>query len=176
MSEMFPVSTPEKSEILDDDARKFIVDGINYHFLEQISASSFTMTVDWLETNEANEKKLAHKKFDTGEVQILQISKRTVDGKRTSRKDKITEEEYEELLDASVLHLEKRRHELVYMQDNIPFSVKFDEFAGGKLCVVEVDASNEDDRQVFNPDDFPAKLTEVTGDLRYYGFRIAAIV
>jgi hypothetical protein len=104
------------------------------------------------------------------------ISKLTKDGKRASVKEKISEETYKELLGSSVLHLEKRRHEFEYVQNNISFSIKFDEFADGKLNILEVDAPNEEERNLFNPNDFPAKLTEVTGDIRYYGYRIADIL
>jgi len=42
--------------------------------------------------------------------------------------------------------------------------------------MLEVDASDERERNSFSPDDFPADLEEVTGDIRYYGYRVAEII
>lgn len=173
MSKTLPVNTPKTSELLDDNARKFVVEVIDHALLEKNEVSSFTLTVDWLETGEDNEKKVAYKKFDNGDIQILLISKLTENGKRTSAKEKISEETYKELLNSSILHLEKKRHEFEYVQNNTSFSIKFDEFADGGLYILEVDAPGEEERSLFNPNDFPAKLTEVTGDTRYYGYRVA---
>jgi hypothetical protein len=161
------------SKPLEDNARKFVIEAIDDEFLEKNKATSFTLVVDWLETDEDSEKKLAYKEFDNGDIQILLISKLTEAGKRTSVKEKITEETYNELLNSSVLHLEKKRHEFEYSQNNTSFSIKFDEFTEGELYILEVDAPTEEERNAFNPNDFPAKLTEVTGDIRYYGYRIA---
>ncbi len=176
MSVEIPTNTPEKKETLDDNARKFIVGAIDSQFLNEYNASSFTLIVDWLETGEDNEKKIAYKRFDNGDIQILLIAKITNDGNRISEKEKITEERYKELLISSVLHLEKKRYEFEYTQNNIPFSVKYDEFADGKLCMLEVDASSEEERNSFNPSDFPGELTEVTGDIKYYGYRVATLL
>lgn len=166
---------PAKKEILDDNARKFIVEAIKPKFLKDNGASSFTLTVDWLETGEDNEKKVAYKKFGNGDVQILLITKITKSGRRTSEKEKITEETYKEFLGSSILHLKKKRYEFEYTQNNIPFSVKYDEFANSKLCMLEVDASSEEGRNSFNLSEFPSELTEVTGNISYYGYRVAAV-
>jgi hypothetical protein len=178
MTAEIPQNKPEKEkrEVLDDNARKFIVEPINALFLEENDASSFKLTVDWLETNEDNETKIAYKDFGNGNVQILLISKTTVDGNRTSEKKKITKEEYEQLKNASILHLEKTRYEFAYIQNDIPFSVKYDEFANSELRVLEVDALSEKERDSFNSDDFPVELGEVTGDMQYYGYRVAEVV
>lgn len=128
---------------------------------------------DWQETGEDDEKKIAYKRFGNDDTQILLISKVTKDGSRTSEKQQITEKEYEELAATSVLHLEKKRHEFTYTQNAIPFSIKYDEFANGEFCMLEVDAPTEEERNAFNPSDFLNKLTEVTGDMRYYGYRVA---
>lgn len=168
--------TSGKNELADDNARKFIVGTIDNELLRDKKAISFHMIVDWLETGEENEKKVAYKKFSTGDTQILLISKTTTDGKRTSDKKKINEREYEGLLKSSILRLEKVRHEFEHVQEGVTFSIKYDEFTGGKLQILEVDAPNEDERDSFNPDDFPAKLSEVTGDARYYGYRITGIL
>lgn len=162
---------------LDDNARKFVVGAIDRTFLKDHDASSFTLIADWLETDEDSEKKLVYKEFDNGDIQILLISKLTTDdGKRTSVKEKITKEAYEEILNLSVLHLEKKRHEFEYAQNNISFSMKFDAFSKGELYMLEVDAPSEEERNAFKPSDFPFKLTEVTGDMNYYGYRVADIL
>lgn len=170
------MNSPEKKEVLDDNARKFITKTIDPKFIEEHHASSFTLTTDWLETGEDNEKKLAYKEFNSGEIQILLIAKITKDGSRTSEKEKITTAEYTELLSSSILRLEKKRYEFTYAQSDILFSVKYDEFAGDTLRILEVDAPSEEERNSFNPHDFPAQLTEVTGDIRYYGYRVASVV
>ena len=172
MSGEIPRNNPEKKETLDDNARKFIVEAIDPTLLEGSEVSSFTLTTDWLETGEDNEKKLAHKKFDNGDIQILLIAKVTKDGNRTSEKAKITDEEYKNLLESSVLHLEKKRHEFTYTQNGIPFFMKYDEFADSALRILEVDAGSDELRDSFDPGVFPTKLVEVTGDLKYHGYRV----
>lgn len=170
-----PSTTPEKKQTLEDNARKFTLEPIDPQFLNEHNATSFTLIVDWLETAEDNEKKLAYKKFDDATVQILLIAKVTNGDNRTSEKEKIPEEKYKELLGSSILHLEKKRYEFTYTQNDIPFSIKYDEFADGKLCLLEVDAANEEERSAFSPADFPSELDEVTGDMRYYGYRVGAL-
>lgn len=168
---------PEKQkEILDDNARKFVVGTLEPAFLEGIGASSFLMITDWLETGEDDERKLAHKKFANGDVQILLIYKIMKDGRRTSEKEKINEQEYIELLKGSVRHVEKVRYEFSYDQDDITFGVKYDEFIDSDLRVLEVDASNDEQRNAFDPDTFPSELSEVTGKMQYYGYRVADII
>lgn len=169
-------NNPEKKEKLEDNARKFITEVLDSKFLEDNDASSFTLTVDWLETGEDTEVKVAHKKFDNGEVQILLIVKTTKDGNRISEKEKITEEKYEQHKASAVLHLKKKRYEFEYEQNGTRFSVKYDEFADGTLNMLEVDALSDRQRESFSPDDFPAKLKEVTGNMRYYGYRVAEIM
>lgn len=176
MSAEIPTNNPEKKETLEDNARKFITETLSSEFLEEHNASSFKLTVDWLETDEDNEKKLAYKEFDSGDIQILLITKTTQDGSRTSEKQKITEEEYRELLVRSKLHLEKKRYEFEYVQNEIPFSLKYDEFEDEKLRILEVDASTEEERSAFSPSDLPGGLSEVTGDMRYYGYRVANVI
>ena len=177
MTAEIPQTKPEKEkkEVLDDNARKFVVEPIDVSFLEANDATSFRLTVDWLETNEGNETKVAYKDFGDGNVQILLIAKSTVDGNRTSSKKKITQEEYEELKQSSVRHLDKTRHEFEYTQNGTPFSMKYDEFTESDLRVLEVDASSEEERDSFSPNDFPVQLTEVTGDMQYYGYRVTEV-
>lgn len=168
-----PTNTPKKKEILEDNARKFIVESLNPQLLADNNATSFVLSVDWLEINEDNEKKLAYKTFENGDIQILLIAKVTDEGNRTAKKEPLSEEQYKALLGDSLLHLEKKRYELNYSQNGTLFSVKYDELAGDKPPMLEVDAASAEERNSFNPDEFPAELTEVTGDLRYYGYRVA---
>lgn len=172
-----PTVTPEKSETLDDNARKFTLDDFDLAFLDSNNTDSFVMTTDWLITDEDSEEKLAYKKFKDGEVQILLIKKvMDEDGNRTSVKEKITEERYEELKVRSILQVEKTRFEFVYSQDGTDFSMKYDEFADSQLRVLEVDAKSDDERKAFNKDKFPTPLTEVTGNLSFYGYRVASFL
>ena len=171
-----PQSNPEKKEVLDDNARKFIVEAIDPALLDSSEASSFILATDWLETSETNEKKLAHKTFDNGDIQILLIVKITKDGNRTSEKTKISEEEYTGLLESSVLHIEKKRFEFTYAQNDIHFSMKYDELTDGQLKILEVDAESAEERDTFNPELFPGDLSEVTGNTAYYGYRVASIL
>ncbi|MFY9228047.1 MAG: hypothetical protein WAO28_01835 [Candidatus Microsaccharimonas sp.] len=169
-------SAEKLKEIVDDNARKFTLETMDPRVFDTSSVSTFLMTTHWLETGEDNERKIVHKKFDSGEVQILLISKITKDGKRTSEKEVISEEKYAELLGASVRHLVKMRSEFKYIQDDVTFDVKYDEFSDSSLRVLEVDASNEEARNSFDPSKFPSELSEVTGDMRYYGYRVAGII
>jgi hypothetical protein len=178
MSVEIPRNNPEKKELLDDNARKFTADTIDPEFLQKNNAKSFLLTTDWLEMGESSEKKLAHKKYENGDVEILLIQKFTQDGKRTvPPKEKLTEDQYQEFLALSpALRVEKIRHEFDYIQSGISFSVKYDEFVDSKLRVLEVDAQDEIERDSFEPRAFPYGLTEVTGDIRYYGYRVATVL
>ncbi|HEY4516195.1 MAG TPA: hypothetical protein VJH67_03355 [Candidatus Paceibacterota bacterium] len=175
-SESTPTNGLEGKEVLEDNARKFVLARIGSEFLERNNVTSFGLTVDWLETDEESERKVVYKKFDNGEVQILLITKITKEGSRTSDKKKITEEEYRELVDSSVLHLKKKRYEFVFTQNDIPFSLKYDEFADGKLFMLEVDAKTDEERKSFDFHDFPYALSEVTGDNRYYGYKVVEML
>jgi hypothetical protein len=168
-----PQSNPEKKETLDDNARKFITAPIDPAFLAENHATSHHLVVDWLETGVDNEKKVAYKTFENNDVQILLIAKVTIDGNRTSQKQPITEEEYGGLLHSSTLHLEKKRYEFAYQQNNTVFSVKYDTFPNDKPPILEVDAATTEERDSFDPSAFPAHLHEVTGDIRYYGYHVA---
>lgn len=167
----------EKSkEVLDDNARKFITEPLDPEFLEAQGATPYLLITDWLETGEDNETKIVYKKFDSGEAQILLISKTTKDGKRTKEKEEITEEKYKELLGSSARHVEKKRHEFTYVQNGTSFTVNYDAFAGGKLFMLDVDAQTEEEKDSFNPNDFQCRLVEVTGDTQYYGHRVASSI
>lgn len=166
---------PER-QILDDNARKFTCCLLDSSSLASDEVTSFLLVTDWLETGEDNEKKLAYKKFKNGDVQLLLIAKVTKDGSRTTEKRKITGEEYNELLTSSVLRIEKVRQEFAYEQNGVNFSVKYDDFGEDKLKIVEVDAPTDHARDSFDPQTFPADLTEVTGDMSYYGYRVARYI
>jgi hypothetical protein len=170
------LETKPNKETLDDNARKFVVKSLGDEFLSEQQATSYLLITDWLEMGDGNERKLAYKKYTDDAVQILLISKVTTQDGRVSQKQKIDEEEYRTLLDGSVLHVEKVRHEFNYIQDNAVFEVKYDEFTDSQLRVLEVDAKTDEERAAFDSNNFPAELVEVTGNLQYYGYRVADIL
>mgnify|MGYP003582211270 CR=1 FL=1 len=178
MTHTEPAPKPEREpskEVLDDNARKFIVESLDDAVLEN-ETTQYLLVTDWLEMGSDDEKKLAYKKFANGEVQILLISKVMGEQGRVSQKEKIGEGEYAQLPEGAIRHVEKVRHELSYVQDNVSFELKYDVFENSELRVLEVDADTDDDRAAFNPDDFSGELSEVTGDLRYYGYRIGDVL
>jgi hypothetical protein len=164
--------SPEK-QVLDDNARKFTCDLLDLSQLSTSEVTSFVLTTDWLEAGEDNERKLAYKKFENGDIQILLITKVTKDGRRTTEKQKITDDEYNKLLTSSILQIEKVRQEFSYEQNGVEFSLIYDDFGEGKPRILEVDASKDQDRDSFDPAVFPLELREVTGDMSYYGYRVA---
>lgn len=163
---------------MEDNARKFIVKPIDSNFLKQNNAISFTLIVDWMITEEDSEKKLVHKTFDTGEIQFWLVEKVIENGSRTTHKTKLTEAEYKHLKDSFILivHLEKRRYEFNFIQKSTPFALKYDEFEGSGVYILEVDGKTEEERVSFEPPTFPYHLQEVTGDIKYYGYRVAKIL
>lgn len=165
-----------KTGPVDDNARKFILDELGSNFLKDMQATSFLLSVDWLETGDDNETKLARKEYDDGETQILRIKKATNDGRRTSVKPPISAEQYQEELADSVLHIAKRRYEFKYVQQHVIFSLKYDEFMDSALRLLEVDAPTDEERDSFDPTQFAIELTEVSDDPRYTGFRIAEVM
>ena len=173
-----PASNPEKNEVLDDNALKFTLDGIDSGFLQQHDATSFRLTTDWLEMGESSEKKLARKEYKDGRVEMLLIQKFTQDGKRTvPPKQNLKPEEYEELLAKSARRrVEKTRYEFEYAQGETTFSMKYDEFIGSNLRVLEVDATSDELRESFDPTELPFELTDVTGQIKYYGYRVAEAI
>lgn len=42
--------------------------------------------------------------------------------------------------------------------------------------MLEVDAYTEEQRASFNPGNFPYSLSEVTGDINYYGYRVGGML
>lgn len=61
-------ASPENRDVLDDNARKFVVESLPAEFLAGHKATSYTLATNWLETNESTEKKLARKDFGDGNV------------------------------------------------------------------------------------------------------------
>lgn len=74
------------------------------------------------------------------------------------------------MLKRSLIHVEKRRAEFSYEQGGMIFEVKYDEFAASNLRILEVDAATDEQRQSFEPF---GGLHEVTGNIAYYGYRVA---
>jgi hypothetical protein len=164
----------ENKEILKDNARKFVVRGVSQDLLKE--SKSCLLTVDWLETNENDEKKIISKEFADGDRQLLLVTKVSKDGNRVSERRKIDQSEYETLLNQAVLRVSKRRYEFKVSQNEIVYAIRYDEFLDSELRVLEVDASNDLERAKFDPVLFPAELTEVTGNLGYYGYRVADLI
>lgn len=158
------------SEGIDDNARKFVTGQLDSAMLAMGDVVAYDMTTDWLETDEAHETKAVCKKYDNGDVQYLLITKMTADGKRTSVKERVAEEQYGNLRAQTKRCVEKRRHEFEYAQGDIIFEMKYDVFMDSNLCVLEVDASTDEQRADFVPF---GGVEEVTGDLGYYGYRVA---
>ncbi len=178
MSEALP-NTPEKNEVIDDNARKFTLDGIDPAFLAAHGVSSSDLTTDWLVTDPDSEEKVVHKVLASGETQLWHIKKvMSPDGKRTSDKKRIDndEEEYEALKARSILQIAKSRHEFPFEQNGVNFKLIYDEFTDSPLRVLEVDADDDDTRASFDPGQFPVPLHEQTGNLSFYGYRVASQV
>lgn len=170
------IDPERKTETLDDNARKFTTDVIEADFLLVNDAIGFRLITDWLEIGVDTEVKLARKVYDNGQEQLLLISKITNDTARTSTKEAITTDQYQMHIASSVCHLEKMRYEFTYRQNDTLFDVKYDEFIGSSLRIVEVDAQSDAERESFTPDAFTGALQEVTGDIRFYGYRVADLV
>lgn len=164
------------TKILDDNARKFVTKGLPPEFIEEHIVTSYVLITDWLETDADTETKITQRTFDSGDFQIHKITKTTKNGKRSSVKEDIDEDMYNVLVTKSKVRVVKKRYELEYPQDDITFDLKYDEFADSSLRIIEVDADNDKERNVFMPEVFPTELNEVTGDTRYYGYRVAYLV
>jgi hypothetical protein len=169
-----PAIKAEDKEVLKDNARKFVVRGISQDLLT--GSRSYLLKADWLETNQTDEKKITSKEFADGSTQLLLVTKVSKDWNRVSERRELDQAEYEALLEQSVLHLAKRRHEFKVTQNEIVYTIRYDEFQDSELCILEVDASSALERAKFDPALFPAELTEVTGNLGYYGYRVANLV
>lgn len=167
-----PTNTPEQKTVAKDNARKFIIGEFDPSEVTDGDVTSFKLIVDWLETGEDDETKLARKIFSDGREQILLIQKVAKDGNRVAEKVEISQEEYDKRRVDSQLHLEKTRYEFGYTQNGVEFSLKYDDF-GDERYLLEVDAADEAQRVLFNPHEFPGKLREVEDDSRAFeGYRI----
>lgn len=171
-----PYYNPEKNGAVDDNDRKFTLETIDPEFLAKHNTKSYVLTTDWLETHETNETKIVCKKFDDGSIQMLLIAKTTVNGHRTADKKEISEAEYNELLKQTKVHVEKIRYELSIDQGDAHFDTKYDEFPGSSLRILEVGLDKSGKDITFKPENFAQKLVEVSNDITYTGFRVAAHV
>lgn len=178
MTEQIPVYSPEKREIpADDNARKFVTGAIDPEFLRGADATVFLLITDWLQIGN-HEIKLVCKKYENGNVEYLRIEKiRSGTDTKVPPKQKLTPEQYHELLETSELklHAEKVRHEFTYSQNGIDFSLKYDVFVDSILKMLEVDAASDEQRLAFDDKDknLPFdELQEVTGKEKYYGYQI----
>ena len=161
---------------MEDNARKFIVDRIDSNFLDNHNSISFSLMVDWIITQEDKEKKIVRKQFSEGEVQLILVEKVITGDSRKTEKRKLDVQEYEALHSSSVIHLEKMRYEFNMEIQGKTYSFKYDEFTNSDLVMLEVDALTQAERESFKLNSFPFSLSEVTGDLRYYGYRTSEMI
>lgn len=167
MSPEIPTNSPNK-KVVDDNARKFIVQAPDLEYLKERSDDSYTIETDWLKIGEGTEQKVVRKGNE-----MLLISKTTTNGSRKAEKESISRETYDELRANSILHSKKERYEVEYHdKKGVQFLLKYDMFDGGRLCMLEVEAATQEERDAFNPNDFPAEMTEVTGEPGYTGYEI----
>ena len=172
----FPPTFETEPRPVEDDARKFTLKGLGADFLRQEVPFVFDLTVDWIDTSEDYETKIVRKTFGDGTVEMLRISKVVKDGKRVAVKRPITQDVYEHALEESLCRIQKRRYEFKYVQNHIIYSLKYDEFEGSELKLLEVDAPSEEERASFDSSVFPEVLTEVSDDERFTGYRIASML
>lgn len=165
-----------KMEMMDDNARKFIISNIDQEFLKKRAAVSYTLVMDWIGIDPDDDRKIVCKTFTDGQSQILLVSKITKNGNRQVEKKPITQEEYQELLKSSRTHVEKKRFEINFTQDGQSFLLKYDEIKNSQLCLLEVDAPTAEVRASFDPKKFPYLLSEVTGNSQYYASRITEVI
>lgn len=179
MSAETPNHSPEIESKPDND-RKFVVTSgaIDHAKLTEESPEEYDMTVDYTVINDYGggnyeEEKIARKVYDDGSEKILKIAKVKLNGNRDAKKAAVAPEKYADLVTGSVKHLFKRRHELVYrQQDGAEFPIKYDILENGKLYMIEVGANIVAIGGAFNIDEFPADLVEVSGDKDYEGHQM----
>ena len=174
MTGEIPTATPEKKEALDDNALKFIIGDIDLSSVTDNDVTAYLMTTDWIDIGADDEEKLVIKHYTDGTIDWLRI-KKVIDesGGRKSKKVPISEMEYIAALVDSKITVVKTRTDFTYTQNDIVFKLTYDEFDGSPLRIMEVDAKDEQQRISFKPTMFPAGLESVTGDIRYYGYRVA---
>lgn len=176
MSIEAPSNNPEQKEVVDDNARKFLIEPLSPEFLR--GASLVTLTTHFLD----DQKKIVHKvypkseKHPKGKIEIWSIRKVIdEDGNRTAERQQMPEKDYnyEELRRDSLFTYKKDRFQFNYPAKNgVRFSCSYDEFEDGKLCMLEVNAPSKEARNSFNPETFPIPLTEVSGVPGYTGSEI----
>jgi hypothetical protein len=167
-----------RATLTDDNARKFVTVPFSSKFLERQNAIEFSLKTDWLFGESACEiKTVCRKQFNTPARYHL-ITKFSNGANRLSHKLELGKDTYCRLIKSSCARLEKERWEFTLLQNGVLFSLKYDKFDVGDCYVLEVDAANGEQhaRRAFRPDLFPYKLKEVSGDLKYYGIRMAETV
>ena len=166
-----------KSDASDDNARKFVVAGsLSPEYLRDMKATGFRLTVDWLEMSDDRETKLVYKEYDDGEVQLLRITKEANEEGRRARKTPVAMDHYLEAVADSQRRVLKRRHEFKHVQHKMIFNMKYDEFEGSDLRLIEVDAPTDEERRSFDHTDFVVGLEEVSDDPHYTGYRVAEVL
>src|SRR5690349_11213626 len=94
----------------DDNARKFLLDGLTPEFLLHVGAKRFDLVIDFIEFGVDREVKLVHKTAEDGTVKMLRTTKVVVDGLRTSDPVVLSEDAYKAELNRSVRKVVKRQY------------------------------------------------------------------
>lgn len=179
----------------EDNARKFVLTGLTPEFLSEYGeeATSADLMIDFIEVGVDREVKVVHKTADDGTVTMTLIENVTKeDGGRVPTKSNLAdiynvpsknggrlfqspEAMYQDLSNRSLCRIGKNRLEFGYKQDDRRLTLKFDTFNGSTLRLLEVDGT-PDDRDAFDPDDFPVRLTEVSDNPEFTGATIAGVL
>jgi hypothetical protein len=185
MSNLPPAHDSEPKPI-DDNARKLVLLPVDPSDLAALGATTYDMEVQWTDVSDDSETKVVCKRYDDPDVEpsILRISKETVEGKRKTRKGPISFEDFLKTVEQGdrTLHLTKRRSEFGYVQGDVEYALKYDEFKTGAradgsqrlFCMLEVEAETDEQRERFDPHAFTLAqiYAEATGSPDYTGYRI----
>lgn len=189
-AENVPSAREKESTPGEDNALKFIVLQVPEERLVDLGAQTFEVSVQWTEVTDDSETKLVRKgrPFEPWDDKFLRITKsRPVDGgSRSAVRETLGFDEFRALRLAAegLPYMTKRRSEFTYVQNDIEFTMKYDEFnVGTKLgtvdaprlfCMLEVDAASDKERERFDPEafDLAAIYADVTGKEEYTGVRI----
>lgn len=181
MSNLPPAPEAEPKPV-SDNARKFIVAPVDPELIPENNSFVHDLTIHWVSTEPNFEVKDVKKINARDEMDgaILRIIKTTYeDGSRETVREPISLSEFLRTTEQfpDMPHLEKRRTEFFVVQNGKPFLIKYDEFAGNDLRMIEVEIDprthmTEDDLVRFDPNEFFGVEEEVTSDARYKGYRI----
>lgn len=182
----FPPDHDREPKPIDDNARKLVLLPIATSKLVELGATTYDMEVQWTDVSDDSETKVVCKRYIDTEIEpsVMQISKEMVDGKRKTLKTPISFEAFLRTVEQGdrMLHLEKRRSEFSYVQGDVVYALKYDEFKTGAhadgsqrlFCMLEVEADTDEQMEQFDPQAFTLAqiYAEATGSPDYTGYRI----